>query len=123
MVSRNRDERQGILAAPVPKQGFAQSPFMPLTLIQIQMVIERTSIPPRDRLTYAILAIHADSLGNAYARVRDIAEASGMQIETSRRILKRLRRAGHITASRIGRGHGRMSCWHLNAIRDEAPAA
>ena len=96
---------------------------MPLTLIQIQQLAERSDIPARDRLTYAILALHADCFGDVYARVRDIAAATGRETESTRRVLKRLRGDRHITSQREYREGRRISRWHINAVRGQAPAA
>lgn len=103
------------------RQGIRQhSPFVPLSLEDIQGMIARSDLPPRERLIYAILVLHADVLGNVTASARDLTRLSGYaNAQSVHTILRGLVKRGMIAQKRRGIGR-RPTCWHVSIVRDSA---
>lgn len=104
-------------------QGIRQhSPFVPLSLVDMQGLIARADLPPRERLIYALLVIHADALGNVIASARDLTRLSGYANDQSTHvILRALVKRGMIAQKLRGAGR-RPTCWHLTIVRDASAA-
>ena len=76
-----------------------------LVSIQLLTAAWSSGVPPIDRLVLVALADWANERGECWPSMPRIAEKTGVDVRTARRVMKRLEDGGHITTDRrLGKG-------------------